>query len=607
MSENKKNHEWTDEEILGHLKEDYDLGLQYYARDHRRMRMLDMTDNGDLWRAIGANFPPYQILPDTNFVSYVKDNILASLYTTAKSADIRPTSDDDKELCMKLSIVLENFWDVNNVGYKQFQAGERAALLNKGVTQVGWDESISVGKGEFKQKGKVVLKNINPMNFMRDPFSSDLEDAGWCCTYDRYHKSVILSDSKYRKPFKEWLQHNNGVGSTEVLPNYGNRRETSAEKHHYNLFRWWVRTPDGKINEYHTIDTAVILYRKEDIKPSCFPFAELYCNLPSNGLIGISGPAKIFANNVAYNLMNSLALTSEYKNQRPPKFVSAQSGLNIPAFTRHGAEADRTFVVQQDASKAVHYHQFPTMSPQLPTLLQNLQMNMQDITGVDSRYTGRDTGSIITTGGTEEMLNRVTMIDTPKILNYENYTKELTKLILLYMLEYSPKRKYFIKKENSSEYDTVEVDFPNIDKSTLFEYDIQISSELPKNKQRIAAWADTIMEKQMQYREGGGQVELMTEEEWLMFQDIPFRELMLERMGFQRETNALKETSQVLMQYANLIDQGMDPQDALFSTAQTLQNTRQGMPLDQAENAVMPPVMPTEQPGMPMPPPDQMV
>ncbi len=100
------------------------------------------------------------------------------------------------------------------------------------------------------------------------------------------------------------------------------------------------------------------------------------------------------------------------------------------------------------------------------------------------------------------MLNRVTMIDTPKILNYENYTKDLTKLILLYMLEYSPKRKYFIKKENSSEYDTVEVDFPNIDKSTLFEYDIEISSELPKNKQRIAAWADTIMEKQMQYREG---------------------------------------------------------------------------------------------------------
>ena len=29
-----------------------------------------------------------------------------------------------------------------------------------------------------------------------------------------------------------------------------------------------------------------------------------------------------------------------------------------------------------------------------------------------ARYTGRDTGSIITTGGTEEMLNRVTLIDT---------------------------------------------------------------------------------------------------------------------------------------------------------------------------------------------------
>lgn len=462
--QNDKPSKLTDDQLLGKLKENYELGKQYYARDHRRMRMLDMTDNGDMWRAINAKFPAYQILPDTNHVSYVKDNILASLYTTAKSAEVRPTSDDDKELCINLNLVMDNLWATENVGYKQFQAGERAALLNMGITQVGWNEDVLIGKGDFRQKGKVVLKNINPMNFMRDPFSTCLEDAAWCCTYERFHKSVILSDSKYKDKFKTWLQHNNGAGTDEKTPNYGTIRENTSNKDHYNVFRWWVKTPEGKVNEYHTLDCNLIMYTKEDIKPSCFPFAELYCNLPSAGLVGVSGPGKIFANSVAYNLMNSLALTAEYKNQRPPKFVSAQSGLNIPAFTKHGAEADRTFVVNNDASMAVHYHQFPTMSPYIKDLMAGIQMDVQNITGIDDRYTGRDTGSIITTGGTEEMLNRVTMIDTPKIVNYENYTKNLTKLILAYMIEYSPKRKYFIKKQNSTEYTTVEVDFPKIEK-----------------------------------------------------------------------------------------------------------------------------------------------
>lgn len=574
----------SEKDILRCLKENWDLGKQYYARDHRRMRMLDMTDNGERWRALEANFEPYQILPDTNGVSYVKDQLLASLYTTAKSAEVRPTSEDDAELCTKLNIALDNLWAVESVGFKQFQAGERAALLNLGITQVGWDESFIKGDLDKAtlEKGRLVIKNVDPMRFMRDPFASDLYEASWCCTYDRYHKTVIKNEPNYKEAFKEYLDKNK-EGSQDILPGYAQNREVNHDKDHYNVIRWWIRNADGTIDEIHTIDTNCILYKKENIKPSVFPFALLYCNLPSSGLVGVSCPAKIFANDTAYNFLASLALTYEYKNQRPPKFVSNTSGLNIPSFTKHGAEADRTFIVNGDADRAVHYHQFPPMSPNVPNLLQTLQMDIKDISGVDDKYTGRDTGSIITTGGTEEMLNRVTMIDTPKIMNYEKYTKDLTKLILLYLLEFAPKRKYFVKKQNSKEYETVEIDFPKIPKSTLFEYDIEISSELPKNKQRVAAWADMIMEKQMQYRENGGQVELITEEEWLQFQDVPFKEQLLERMGFERDTNALKEATQTLFQYANLVEQGISPEDALLQTAQTLEKTRRGEPLEDAE------------------------
>lgn len=570
-----------EKKLLAKLKGYYDLCKQYYAKEHKKMKLLDATDRGDLWKAIEAKFPKYQILPDTNYVSYIKSNILASIYTVTKGASIMPTSEEDKNLAMHLNIALENVWKRARVGFTQFKTGERAALLNLGLTQVGWSEELSGGTKDAFYKGNVVVKAIDPMKFMRDPFSDNLDVAGYCMTYDNYHKSVFEENPRYKEAFKEYLSENKeGVGDIMNIPENKAKAgiQGASDKDYYTLMIFWIKK-DGKVEEIHTVNCEKILYHVKDLKPSIFPFAELYCNLPAGALVGTSEPAKIFASAVAYNLMDSLALTAEYKNQRPPKFIQTSSGLNISEFAKHADDADKTFVVNGDASKAVHYHEYPSVSPQLSSLQMSNANNMQLVTGVDGRYTGRDTGSIITTGGTEEMLNRVTVIDTPKIMNYEEYATKLTQLILYNLLEFCPKRKYFRKVPNKANaYESVEIDFPSIDKDTMFEYEININSELPKTKQRIAQMANMLMEKQMQYRESGSNVDLITEEEWLMFQDIPNKEYMLERMGIQRANNALEQTSQVLFNYAELIKQGMGPEEAIMQTAEGLKNTQMGMP-----------------------------
>lgn len=588
----------ADMRLIAKIKGYYDLCVSYYAKDHRRMRLLDATDRGDLWKALAAKFPPYQILPDTNFVSYVKNNLLASIYTVAKSADILPTSKKDMALIQWLNIAMSSIWGLAKVGLYQFQAGERAALLNLGITQIGWDDELTGGSGDAFYKGNITLKNIDPMKFMRDPFATDLEHSGYCMTYDSYHRSVFLENPNYRRAFREFEAKSKDSGINTPLPEYAEQsnRPKGAAKDYYNLLIIWIKEGD-RINEYHVVNESYILYRKEDIRPKAFPFALLYCNLPSGALIGTSEPAKIFANNVAYNLMDSIALTAEYKNQRPPKFISSQSGLNVRSFAKHGDDADKTFVVNGDATRAVHYHQFPQVSPIITNLKMGLMKDSQMVSGVDGRYTGRDTGSIITTGGTEEMLARVTLIDTPKILMYEEYASQLTRLVLSNFLEYAPKRTYFYKKPNTTRWESLTVDFPKIDADTLFNYEIDISSELPKNKQRIAGVANMLMEQQMQYQQEGSSVQLITEEEWLMFQDLPNKEFMLERMGLQRMEDSLEETSQILFQYADLVKKGMSPDDAIVATAKSLKDKRTGMMTDStgdtlpmmAPNSSMPP------------------
>ncbi len=584
-NENKKDVR----KLLGKLKQNYEYCKQYYGKEHRRMRLLDATDKGELWKACHAKFPPYQLLPDTNFVSFVHYNILASIYTVAKSAQLVPTCEEDVEFCERLNVAIEHDWDKNSVGYYQFLAGERASLLNLGVTQVIWDE----------EKRNTAYKNVDPIHYMRDPNAESLDTAGYVMVYQSYDKNWFMAQPKYREVFKREVIDKMRHASTENVPDYNGKPAVGDSGKEYNLFIHWVKDDRGRINEYHTIDNELLLYFKLDIKPSMFPFAELYCNLPGSSLVGASEPAKIFANNLVYNLMDSMAYTSVYKNQRPPKFVSTQSGLNIAAFVKHGNEADRTFVVNGDASKAVHYHQFPDISPVLANMQGIMNMNIKAMSGVDDKYTGRDTGSIITTGGTEEMLNRVTLIDTPKIMNYEQYTKKLTELTVRTMAEFSPDRKYVVVDDKLSTpekvvYKTITIEADRMDPDAVFEYVVQISSELPKNKQRVQAWANNMMEKQMQYQSQGLQVDVITPEEWIRCQDVPYKEQMLKRMGIQSNLNAYIEAQNVIAEYAAMLDRGDLPEDALAMAADGLQAMRAGeqTPFQQQIDMNNPPVNP---------------
>lgn len=561
------------------LKGYYDLCASEYTKAFRRAKKLDSTDRGKIWDVIDAKFPSYQILPDTNHVAYVKNNILASIYTVGKSARLIPTSSEDKDIVENLNIALDNIWATSEIYRYQLIAGERAALMNYGLTQVGWDNSLIRGSNKTFCKGEVVLKNINPLKFMRDPFADNLDTAAYCMTWDDYHKSVILDTEAYKEPFKEYLKFHRGNSVAEsVVINDNDKLENGAnKKDYYRIVVYWVND-EGKIHEIHTVNSEYVLYVKQNIKPSAFPFAELYCNLPAGDIIGTSEPAKIFANSLAYNLMNSILLTAEYKQQRPPRFVNNQSGINVANFVRHGNDADRTYVCNGDPSKAVSYHQFPQPSQQAAISMSQLGTDIQSISGIDGRYTGRDTGSILTTGGINSMLDQATMIDMPKVNNYEYYCTRLTKLVIMnYICHSTLKRTYVCKdKSNPSKYINREVDFPEIPDDIVLNYELSISSELPKNKARTESVAQHLMEIQMQYQGQGTDVDLITPEEYLMMSDIPYREYMQERMGVQRTNNWSAIVAQAVTEYNGMVENGVDPNVAMNQTAKTMSAMSQG-------------------------------
>lgn len=572
---------------LEQLAQDFNTMKSRYAREQKKMRILDAIMQGDMWRALGAKFPKYQILPDTNDIAYIVNNMVASVYSVSKIADILPTSEQDMQVINDINMAVEHEWQLAQIPQAQRRAGHNAALFNLGITQVGWDDDLRPNM--TTNLGGIKVRNIHPLKFMRDPFAANLDEAGYCCTYEKHHKSTFLSNPLYRERFEDYIKTQDAPGV--LLPSDTDTMKIpSAGDNYYNLVIFWYKVKDGErivIDEYHTIDGKFLLHHKHDIKPSMFPFALLYCNDPMDSIIGNSEPARAVPNSVASNIMDSENLTNAYRKMHPVKFASVNSGLNLNSFAEHANDADYTFVVQGDAQKAVHYAEYPDIDQTGVAIQTRLKQDINRVSGVDDRYTGRNTGSVTTTGGMQEMIDRMTLIDVPKIDRLEDYTKKLTELVLRNLLEFAPKRVYLIPAPNTplqkQKYTAKYVDFPSLTsegKNAVFNYQVHVSADLPKNRQRIAEMANQLMEKQMQYKQAGQEVDLITPEEWLRLQDIPIREQMLERMGLQRQSNAVEDTSQVLFEYAELTKQGMNPEEAMLAVANSLNNKRQGLPTD---------------------------
>lgn len=552
-----------------------------YLKVLQRMRILDGTDRGKMWDVVSAKFPKYQLQPDSNWVNYIKENLVASIYTTGRYAELVPRSDEDIKYVTEFNSALGTIWDQVKADYYQFLAGERAALLNIGITMVGWRKDLLGGTANHWYKGDTVFKNIDPMKFRRDPYADVFDNSEFCYYYDDFSMAIIRTKDKYKKRIKEIEAAVGDLDKSDLIPDAvtaatDRQKTTSTQSNYHKITYYYTKVPDLTqsskegyvIVEVHLLDDKYVLYCNKDLKPRMFPFAVLYCNNPAGDLVGASEPAKAFTSAFTYNLLNSIYATHAYKAQRPPRFVNAASGINLRQFAKYGNDADKTFIVNGDATQAVHYAQFPQLPPELLQVKQDLGRDIRDCSGVDEMYAGKNTGSIQTTGGMDTLMDATSQRDNQKILLYEEYSKRLTELVVNNLIVYGDKREYTVTDPITQQTKTVSFNFPEVDDDIRFRYTLDIQTYLPRNKTRLAAVANMLLEKQAQYKPDP---EIITVEEWLLMQDIPFKDMIYKRMGIQRNTRISEQVAMTLEMFATLVEGGMDPDAAVDQVAQQLQ------------------------------------
>ena len=554
------------------------------SRKERIWRMLDAYDTGEFWDTIRHRLPKHQIIPDTNHVFYVKDNIVNSTYAAPYIADVLPVDPGDQEEARTINKFIEYEYNRHNLGEKQLKIGTRTALLNCGFLQLGWNKDARFKVGGNLNKGEIEVIPRDPMSVLLDPNYYDFQDgrAVFILTEDSY-ESIISKypdakqeiDNASRSSSEDDVHIVNPANQQDIGKGYYNKDVTPTSEGMLPVYIAFIKQAKKgggiRIDQIIYTMSNIILEARKDIKPSYFPIVALYATPPEKDGYGIGVVQRILKNAMALNVLDSITVTHVYASQRTPTVMDTRTGLNPTRVANEINNPDRLFTISDgDVTKALHKLNYPELPKNLEYIKSSLEAAIEKVTGVDIKYTGRDTASITTTGGMERLQSRVSMTDNTRVNLIEKYAKDITRMLMDFYIHFGGVRHFATNPSyESAEKEALQLDFTKYKDTEQdkhqFSYSIEASPLLPKNRARLAESANLIMQVQMQYQ---GQIELLTPEEWLYFQDFPQKDMILDRMKLDRLRDDYEEIASEITSFGAMTEEGMSPEGAVGQLAE---------------------------------------
>jgi hypothetical protein len=323
-----------------------------------------------------------------------------------------------------------------------------------------------------------------------------------------------------------------------------------------------------------------ILDVSKDIQPACIPFVPLYDEKIPNNFWGISKCYKVLSLVLTLNQLDSTEATAYFKNQNPAEFINSMSGLNVSEYQRKRGNPDNAFTVNCDP-KIVHaFAERPDLPKNLDSFRQYLIQTIQEVSGVDSAYLGRSYGSIQTTGGVSQAIDRATMRDNTRIKAIDTFIhKELEIIAQFYVMNGAKENFYPQGVDSQQGMQGEQIEFDPFQLATRQDIIIEVSNCAPRSNASYEEAAQKIFEIQMKYSPGEkGYPDLITPEEFIKWLNIPKpqKQVLLERMNNQMQNMKLEEYMAVLTCVGTLTQGGMTPEQAIQEVVKMLTQTAMG-------------------------------
>lgn len=357
---------------------------QRYRRKYRRG--LKYLNN------VSSQSPLYS----TNYIFTMVESTKSNLTKNLPPLVVLPKGSRDDLSADTLTRILRN--ELYTAGIKQVtrEVVHNAAIISTGVFKTYFSDSLD----------RIVIEGVNFENLYIDPFASNLESAKWVI-----QKTPDVSIGEINATYGS-IPTSEGDTFEDInnapQDNSRSKRENSNVVKTYDVYEAWIRVYDKNAeNNWFIITVAgdtvlrqeFSVYEHNEHPYNAWFAVEDYgaTDLYTRG-VGVVEEIESLqdrADALDYRIYNHIKLLTNRQ-----RYVSAQSGLNTTAIDN---TAGRTYKVNGDADKAVHYDNPPQLPLEVYTYRSGTEGQMQTVSGIfDVTQGKRPTG--ITAGRAIESL-----------------------------------------------------------------------------------------------------------------------------------------------------------------------------------------------------------
>jgi len=586
-----------DEQVKQHIHTMYTRFLK--AQDavrpkHKIWEEIDRFDRGEQWK--DAPIPPWVPKPVTNFIRFVRTLKRANLASSIPQPTFYPEYEEDTELIRMLQKAHDHVWETSKVPRVVRRCIDRALAQGTAIAYVYVDDTYVGGRyyGENNPKnqlfqGKICVKRFPNANFFPDPDAYRLDDCKWIDTTEL----VPLKQIKENPAFRKYCEQNGTLKKLDALNTDQLERDDSASGTIFDrdnkptdgaptiegdemvtLHAHWERYyKNGKWHldvTYYLRNTDFYLLQLKDVQPNEYPFAILYDEEEENDFWGTSTLMDIIENQKIINKLQQTASIIGVLHQNPQKVVHRDSGINAQELARTGTLPGKVWTSNIPGDMAITIIKPMDIPRGLFDLDDRTQQNIREMVGVNEAYTGQSVGSLTTSTGVADLIERATIRDKDKMIQIDEFVERISHLIVLHIIhKWKDERPITTTAPNGeSRFEMFKPVDPLTAENLTWRVKSNVYAKAPMTQAAKRQQADKLMQMQGQFQFNPP---LITPEEWLRLQDFEDAEDIMKRMQRDRAQMEAERAQNLAGQMAQIATMIADARSKGASDAEIMQ------------------------------------
>ena len=577
------------------LVRDFETAYSYKTEQARIFKILDAADHSDIWKTYNRKIPKHVQTPTHNPITIIKEATKASIMPTSFQGEFRPLTLDAREVAKVCNKYFAMKWEASDMDQHNSEAADYAFLHGTSGVLFGWNDVVIdyADVSNYFNPAKHTefqAKAWHPSNIFPDPSAETVEEMSYLYFAEKKSKAFLKTIGRFANALYAIDNANDAYGNlnTNHIPDKSKQSSNDIVTFitcYKRVNRVSQDPMTGKTVITPKVDVIYmagknILDISPNIEPNIIPFVPLYDEKMPNNFWGISKCYKVLSLVLTLNQIDSIEATSYFKNQNPAEFINSLAGINVAQYQNKRDNPDAAFTVNCDPKLVQAFAQRPDLPKTIDEFRKYLIEEIANISGVDSAYLGRSYGSIQTTGGVEQAVDRATMRDNNRIKMIDKFIrKEIEIMCQFYIVKGQQETFYAAGTKASHDEAGQALQFDPAALIAREDIEISVTNAAPRSNQSLEDAAMSLMELQMKYDpQSKGYADFITPEELIDWMNIPKsqKNIIQERMRAQQENMKLEEYTAVISAFGQLVDGGMDPQQALLEVAKQIEASKLG-------------------------------